>query len=103
MSFSLNYELFRGEVLAVGGGKDSEPAVLIKCSNSFEKLKDGSLFEQNMTFKIPCCSYAFALKVAKFINNRFDDGNSVFFSGTIPSDGFVNVTTPCNIILSDGS
>lgn len=103
MSFSLNYEVFRGEVLAVGGGKDSEPAVLIKCSNSFEKLKDGSLFEQNMTFKIPCCSYAFALKVAKFINNRFDDGNSVFFSGTIPKDCFVNVTTSCNSFLPDDS
>ena len=103
MSFSLNYELFRGEVLAVGGGKDSEPAVLIKCSNSFEKLKDGNLFEQNMTFKIPCSSYAFALKVAKFINNRFDDGNSIYFSGTIPKDGFVNVTTSCNNLLSDGS
>lgn len=103
MSFSLNYELFRGEVLAVGGGKDSESAVLIKCSNSFEKLKDGSLFEQNITFKIPCCSYAFALKVAKFISNRFDDGNSVFLSGTIPRDGFVNVTTPCDILLPDDS
>ena len=103
MSFSLNYELFRGEVLAVGGGKDSEPAVLIKCSNSFEKLKDGSLFEQNMTFKIPCCSYSSALKVSKFIKNRFDNGDSVFFSGTIPKDGFVNVTTSCNSFLSDGS
>ena len=100
MSFSVNYSLFRGEVLAVVG-KDFEPVVLIKCSYSFEKLKDGSLFEQNMTFKIPCCSYSSALKVAKFISNRFDDGNSVFFSGTFPKDNFVTVLTPCEVFLTD--
>ena len=92
MSFSVSYELFCGEVLAVAGGKTSEPAVLIKCSNSFERLKDGSLFDQNMTFKIPCGDYAFARKVANFIKNRFDNGDSIVFSGTFPHDNLVIVS-----------
>ena len=100
MSFSVSYELFRGEVLAVAGGKSLEPAVLIKCSNTFERLKDGSLFDQTMTFKIPCPDNALALKVAKFIKNRFDSGDSIVFSGTFPRDNLVIVSVPPNFLSS---
>lgn len=92
MSFSVSYELLRGEVLAIAGSNDSEPAVLIKCSNSFERLKDGSLFDQNMTFKITCGDYIFAIKVANFIMSKFDNGDSVVFSGTFPHDNLVIVS-----------
>ena len=100
MSFNITYELFRGEVLSVAGGKASEPAVLIKCSNSFERLKDGSLFDQNMTFKIPCVDYDLALKVAKFIKNKFDNGEMVSFSGSFPRDNLVIVTNSFEHFLS---
>ena len=100
MSFNITYNLFRGEVLSVVGGKASEPAVLIKCSNTFERLKDGSLFDQTITFKIPCPDNALALKVAKFIKNRFDSGDSIVFSGTFPRDNFVVVTDSFEHFLS---
>lgn len=100
MSFSVSYELFRGDVLAVAGGKASEPAVLIKCSNTFERLKDGSLFDQNMTFKIPCPDYDFVSTVALFIKNRFDSGDSIVFSGTFPHDNLVIVSVPPNFLSS---
>lgn len=100
MSFTVSYELFRGDVLAVAGGKASEPAVLIKCSNSFERLKDGSLFDQNMTFKIPCGDYTFALNVANFIKNKFDNGEMVSFSGSFPRDNLVIVTDSFEHFLS---
>lgn len=100
MSFAVTYELFRGDVFAVAGGNTSEPAVLVKCSNSFERLKDGSLFDQNMTFKIPCVDYTFALKVAKFIKNRFDNGEMVSFSGSFPRDNLVIVTDSFEHFLS---
>ena len=100
MSFTVSYELFRGDVLAVAGGKASEPAVLIKCSNSFERLKDGSLFDKNMTFKIPWVDYDFALKISKFIKNKFDNGEMVSFSGSFPRDNLVIVTNSFERFLS---
>ena len=100
MSFTVSYELFRGDVLAVAGGKASEPAVLIKCSNSFERLKDGSLFDQNMTFKIPCPDNLTASKVASCIKNCFDSDKIVSFSGSFPVNNFVVVSDSFDTFLS---
>ena len=100
MSFNITYELFRGEVLSVVGGKASEPAVLIKCSNTFERLKDGSLFDQNMTFKIPCPDDLTASKVAFCIKNCFASDKSVSFSGSFPVNNFVVVSDSFDTFLS---
>ena len=96
MDFSVTYELFRGEVLVTVSSENSDPAVLINCVNTFQKVKDGNFFDQRMTFKIPCPNDDFSSTVALFIKNRFDSGDSIVFSGTFPRDNFVLVSVPPN-------
>ena len=100
MSFSLKFDLYRGEVVVVVSNSLSDPAVLVKCSNSFENLKDKSVVNQDMTFKIACPDDLVALKVSEFIKNKFDHGESVSFSGMPPKSGFVTVITPYDNFLS---
>jgi hypothetical protein len=100
MSFTVSYELFRGDVSTVASSNYSDSAVLIKCVNTFQKVKDGNLFDQKMTFKIPCPDDDFASTVALFIKNRFDSGDSIVFSGTFPHDNFVLVSVPSNFLSS---
>ena len=53
-----------------------------------------------MTFKIACPDDLVALKVSEFIKNKFDHGETVSFSGTLPKSGFVTVITPYDNFLS---
>lgn len=98
MSFTVSYELFRGEVLIVASSDASESAVLIKSSNVYDIR--GTKKEQSITFKIACPDDLVALKVSEFIKNKFDHGETVSFSGTLPKSGFVTVITPYDNFLS---
>lgn len=98
MSFNITYELFRGDVLSVVGGKASESAVLIECSNFY--VVNGIKKKESRTFKIACPDDLVALKVSEFIKNKFDHGETVSFSGTQPESGFVTVITPYDNFLS---
>ena len=98
MSFTVSYELFRGEVLTVASSEASESAVLIKSSNVYDIR--GTKKEQSITFRIPCPNDDFASTVAVFLKNRFDSGYSIVLSGTFPHDNLVTVSVPPNFLSS---
>lgn len=98
MSFNITYNLFCGDVLSVVGGKASESAVLIDCSNFY--VVNGIKKKESRIFKIACPDDLVALKVSEFIKNKFDHGEIVSFSGTQPESGFVTVITPYDNFLS---
>lgn len=98
MSFTITYELSRGDILTVASSEASEPAVLIECSNFY--VVSGIKKKESRTFKIACPDDLVALKVSEFIKNKFDHGETVSFLGTQPKSGFVTVITPYDNFLS---
>ena len=101
MSFSVNYELLRGEANVAPSGSladDSRAYVVIYTSNTFEI--DGLIKEQPIIFSIPCPDNRTALSVKKSIDKIFSSGKKLVFSGTFAKNNFVTVITPYDNFLS---
>ena len=102
MSFSVSYELLRGEANVAPSGSvsdDSRAYVVIYTSNTFEI--DGLIKEQPVIFSIPCPDNQAALSVKKSIDKIFSGGKKLVFSGTFAKNNFVTVLTPWDIFLSE--
>ncbi len=102
MSFSVSYELLRGEANVAPSGSvddDSRAYVVIYTSNTFEI--DGAIKEQPVIFSIPCPDNQAALSVKKSIDKIFNSGKKLVFYGTFAKNNFVTVLTPWELFLSE--
>lgn len=102
MSFSVSYELLRGDVNVAPSGSvadDSRAYVVIYTSNIFEI--DGVYKEQLVIFGIPCPNNQTALSVKKSIEEIFNSGRKLVFSGTFFKNNFVTVLTPYEHFLPE--